>query len=103
MACYPRVTARGIDSFDYGATKAVQTFIVDRTNGGIIGRDFLQDRPGPVCAAVVYHNNLMRDFVQLQLQMHVFHRCPHAIGLVASGNNDAEQFQYLSLRFGISR
>src|SRR5207237_6409907 len=61
------VTAGRIDSFNYSATKAVWIFIADRTNGGVIGRDFLQDGPGPVGAAVVDDNNLTGDVVQLQL------------------------------------
>jgi hypothetical protein len=61
--------------------------------------ELLKDRGGSVGAAVVDHDNLVRDTVEPQLEVQVANRRGNAAFLVAGGNDDRQKSQWSRHRF----
>ena len=81
-ASRPRTTAR---------PKPCGAVVPDRaTSSGIRALQLLQNLPGPVRAAVVDHDDLVRDAVEAQLEVEVLHGRGDAALLVPGGNDDRE-------------
>src|SRR5205823_14427877 len=77
----------------YRSAKAVLALILDRNDVRETLLQILQDCPGPVGAAIVHDDNLMRHVPETQLKCQVFDRGGDARLFVARRNYDAEEFK----------
>ncbi len=76
-----------VETTDDRATEAVQVFVFHRNQLGKFGFDLGKQFPGPVGAAIINDNDLVRHVMQPQFQMKVLHGGTDAAFLITRGND----------------
>ena len=88
-----RIALGGIQATGDRPPKAVQVFVLHRSQRGNPLAHLLKNRPSSVFAAIIHHHDFMRHTMQLELQMQMLHRACDAPFLIPGRNDDGEQFQ----------
>src|SRR3954452_8971747 len=79
-----------VEAADDRAPESVQTFILDGMKSWHAVPCLLEDAPGMIPAAIVDHNNFVRDIVETQLYVKLLDGGSDAALFISSRNDDAK-------------
>src|SRR5882724_7009595 len=82
-----------VETENNGTTESMCLQILNRAQSVDSFLCFLQNIPGVVGASIVNNNDFMRDVVEAQFDVKMFHRRGDASGFIARWNNNAKELE----------